>query len=542
MKIDVSVVRIQRLFWFAFLILGSFESLYSETPKRLILTIGISSYEDSYWTPLKYSNKDAKDMKVFFSEMAEPKFDWHESLVTDPEAGKLSVNQKDILEAFEKLKEANTSEKDIVIVYISTHGTIDWKNGKLERFIVSSDSNSKNIANTALPYNDLVKIFRGLKSKKRALIMDYCHSGTGKSVLTPEMLLEMEKRKGAYYPEIESDEVEGEYILAASNWRQSAQESGALKNGVYTHFLLKGFEKDLNKDGAVSLTEAHSFARAATYDFTSKEQTPTASINLEGTDPIFISGNRNTSDKAFLFSFIKEFSDYRVIIDGKDKGILKKGVSVPSGKIRLKFVNPDTEEVKIDQVVRFREGAEYSVLNILSTYKSNHLDAGVIATSFLNNDIKNSHAPKTSTGFGIRYSRKNFWKIYDLYLYASKVQALDQIGDIERERLTYDVTAALGFREDLSIFSPSKRLIHNEFFTNIGPSLQVIQAQSNTSLSNEESTVAGLKASLGLNLLIPVVNLRTGIELSLGAYQSPFEDYSSIATVSQGFAYLGFQW
>lgn len=530
---------------FFFILSGLWEiNLYAQPSKakRLVLSIGISNYKDSYWTPLRFSHKDANDVVKFFQTESEPRFDWTKAITTDPDSDTKYITKQNIEEAFDELSRQNLSEKDIVVVYLSTHGTIDFKNGKLERFIVSSDTDSKNIPETSMAYNDLIKRFRSLKSKKRALILDYCHSGTGKSVLTPEMLLEMEKRKGAYYPEIESDEVEGEYILAASNWRQSAQESSRLENGVYTHFLIKGFKKDLNKDGAVSLTEAHSFARAATYTFTSMEQTPTAKINLEGTDPIFITGERRDSKSAYLFSFIKEFADFRVIIDGKDKGILKKGIAVPAGKVRLKFVNPDTNEVKIDQVVRFRGGAEYSVLNILAIYKKNHFDMGAFYVDYLDSKVRKGHAPKASTGVGFRFSRKNFWQIYDFHLYGSQVNSLEKIGLLEQDRRTYDFAFALGIREDLSVLSPSKKLVRSEFYTNIGPALRYIEVQSDAIKRAEETVVYGARGAVGINLLVPVLNLRTGIEASLSGYQSPFEGINEAVLSSQGFIYLGFQW
>lgn len=523
----------------------------NKSPNRLILSIGISSFGDPYWKDLKYPEKDASKILNFMNKEASPNFTWSKLLTQETSKNK-GVSKMDIISSMIQLKKANISENDIVIVYVSTHGTIDRdENGTISRYMVTSDTNSRDIAKTGLKYDSFLKLFRSLKSQKKALILDYCHSGTGKSKLTADMWLELESRKGEYFPDIEDDTIKGEYILAASKYGQTAQESEAVGQSVYTHFLLEGFHKDLNSDGAVSLTEAHSHARMATHKFTSGNQTPTQSISIEGSDPIYLVGSKRkkSMSQAYLFSFWNKFANYNVSINGKSKGTLKGGLTVPEGKVRLKLINPETKKVIIDRVINFENGLEYSIGQFLFPNYSNTIAPGFTTFDILTPKVRKNYAKRYMKGVSLKYKRDEAVGIYDLAVelkYFAPQKDHYKITDDQSysKRRTLTTLSVLGIHKNkVESLSSKSNTIKSEFQWSFGPSgLYIKEKNSENSFyrKNASYTSLGLVFGAGLDFLLVKNRIKFGVDIQFGAYQN-FTDENApfIVTNSITFYALG---
>ena len=336
--------------------------------RRLILSIGNSAYSDSFWKPLNYADQDAKKFAEFLQNNADPGFDYTDILSSkNPET---NLGKDKILDAFHRIHKANQSPRDIVIIYLSGHGTIARSmDMSLKRYYVTYDTSPKDVVNTALSLDLITQKFRSLKSKKKVLILDFCHSGTGKSRLTQDILLALESQKGSYLPDLEDDEVEGEYVLAASGFGQAALESRKLEGGVYTHFLLESFKEAVKKNLAISITEAHAYARKKTFLYTNGAQTPTQISKTVGTDPILLNSNQTNNKQALIYSFWKHLSNLRVFVNGNDKGLLAEGVRIPEGKNHISLVNSDNEEVFINKEINFEPSKEYSALALVNQGK-----------------------------------------------------------------------------------------------------------------------------------------------------------------------------
>ena len=247
-------------------------------PKKFVLSIGVNTFESDVWRDLRYAGKDAKDVYDAFTSN-KVKFDGG-MLVTQGALNK-PVTKDDIDRSFARLYQSNRNEEDMVVVYISSHGTVAYKEGgKIGRYIITSDTDPKRLKETAIDYDKLMERFSGLRSRKKVLILAFCHSGVGKSVLTPEMKRALASLKSAYFQEPIHNRAEGSIVLTASGWKEPALEDSNLKNDVYTHFLLRGLDRDQNGDGAVSITEAHTFASNMTYQYTQGRQRPSAIMEL----------------------------------------------------------------------------------------------------------------------------------------------------------------------------------------------------------------------------------------------------------------------
>lgn len=508
-------------------------------PRRLLLAVGISDFADDHWPRLRFAGKDASDMAAFFKDRARPAFD-RVNLVDDHHE---PVTRTRIEAQLDRLRAANISPADIVIVYISGHGTIDWQAAagerQLARYIVTADTKVKDVAGTALSFQRLLAAFRSLKSRKKALILDFCHSGTGKSTLTPEILMSMAERKGGYFPAIADEEVAGEYILAASSWRQTASESAQLQNGIYTHFLLKGFEQDQNNDGGVSLLEAHSYARAETAKFSQYAQTPTARVQLEGTDPIWINALAETRlASAQLFSL---FTDYRVLVDGRDLGRVGKGMALPPGKHRVTLLHPDTLAVSADRVQRFLPGREYRAQQLLAAQPRHRLSLGLAQRGYLGTKVREQFAPGIETGPALRYVQPlGFW---DLSVQASQLSARTTIAGIDQHRRSDLIGLGLGIEEDLGrTGSGGLWAQHWAGSLHLGPIWQSLRLRAESIGRDDQKAVLGMHIAAALSLALPRPGLVVGMELAFIATASPFAGERGPVTSAMAQVFVGAIW
>ncbi|MFW7377995.1 MAG: caspase family protein [Oligoflexus sp.] len=336
-------------------------------PKRFYLVIGIDEYRDNFWRALNFAGKDAEDLHKFFAE----NFDggW---VLTGKTTKTGFVDKADIQKSFERLSQENLHELDSLVVYFSAHGTIGHSinnndgSRQLEKYLVTSDTRSDNPSENGLSHAELMSWFSKLKSRRKVLIFDTCYAGGGKSQLNENMLHLLARQRSQFFLEPQDRMIEGSMILAASAWGQEAQEDPKLQNGVYTHFLLKGFHEDLNQDGAVSITEAHHYAANHVIQYSQGSQHPTARIEVVGTDPIVVHGQVNKNTGApWIFAYEWVLRKLEVEVDGRSLGSLSKGgVALPEGKRHL-TIRDENGNVLVSRFVDFSKGQEYALSHFL---------------------------------------------------------------------------------------------------------------------------------------------------------------------------------
>lgn len=331
-------------------------------PRRLVLLLGVRSFEDSRFRDLKYPPKDVEDLRGFLAT--------HNKAAGDEEIVLLdegATNAK-FAAALDELERKNTSADDIVLVYLSTHGTLAYdETHKLKRFAALRDTDFAKVSTSGISLEYLQNRLSRLRSSRKALILALCHSGTGKSQLPTELEKELTTLKADFFPQPLHEVSAATMILSASAWGQPAREDDALRNDIYTHFLLEGLERnDTDRDGAVSLFEAHEFARSRTYDYTRGLQTPTALLRLEGTDPIILNGEVRHESAPLIFADSEQFRTAQVFVDGNDKGTLWEPQRLPSGRVHLTLLDPGNPKTPlIDHDVFVQNGTAYAVSSLV---------------------------------------------------------------------------------------------------------------------------------------------------------------------------------
>lgn len=521
-------------------------------PKKFVLSIGMGKFDDPLWRELRFSRKDASDIFSFFRQTNQD-FDGGE-LISDLAQ---PVTTADIQKAFKRLEQDNRNEEDTVVVYLSSHGTVAYKpDGKVGRYIITSTTDPKRMAETALDYDQLITSFQALKSRRKVLILAFCHSGVGKSVLTPEMKRALTQLKAPYFEEPIQERSEGSIILSASGWREPALEDERLSNDVYTHFLVEGFSQDRNQDGAVSITEAHAYAAQKTYDYTQGRQRPSAIMELLGSDPVIVSGAlKKRNHEASLFSLIDRFSKLVVSVDGKDYGSVEKGLSVPEGEVRLTIKDPENHKILADRVVNFQSGREYSIANYLLPRLPHSLSLGVRGLSLLDRTTQKGYAPEVSQGFDLRYTYEEAFSLYDFVLDASyyperkeTIEVATELSgpqEFEQTRTMYGFTLGASRRMPIQALSRSDRSIHSEARWLIGFQALALQRRLEEPAFEEldkSVLTGGLAFGGGLEVTWAYHLLKAGVELRGDFLKNFTEESNKILTAPSMSIYAGSFW
>jgi hypothetical protein len=307
---------------------------HGAAPRRLALLVGVAAFGDERFTPLKHAAADAEAMSEALLEFDE------RVVLSRPE----QTTRTAILSAIVDLGSRIRSEDDTVLIYVSTHGSLGRKpgTGTLERYLVASDTRLDILAATGIPVESLLESVAGLPSKRVAVILAACHSGRGKSRLSDSLSDALAHAKAP--PRIE-EVSEALIVLTASSFGETAREDDALGHDVYTHFLLEGIKNgDRDGDGAVTLSEAHDYARERTFAFTGGGQRPTAESEILGVDPIVIRGARSATARPVVFSYARSAEGLMVVVDGRPKGALPGGVAVEPGQHAIELRDRTTEE------------------------------------------------------------------------------------------------------------------------------------------------------------------------------------------------------
>jgi len=175
---------------------------------------------------------------------------------------------------------------DMVIIYFAGHGATEKDvmspdGDGLEKYLLPYDADPKDLYATALPMEEISRIFNRIRSERLIFIADSCYSGAsgGRTINVTGMRANI---SDAFLDRIAGGK--GRVILTASGANEVSSEDEKLHHGVFTYFLLKGLrgEADTDKDGAVTVDEAYSYVSKHVPQATGQEQHPVKKGIVEG--------------------------------------------------------------------------------------------------------------------------------------------------------------------------------------------------------------------------------------------------------------------
>jgi hypothetical protein len=330
-------------------------------PRRLALVVGVRAYDDVRWRELRYPGADATGLAAVLRDRARGGFDEVEVLADRP-------TRREVLEALRRLAERSRDERDTVLVYFSSHGTLARDAvGALKRYLVARDTRFDDVPGTALSMDEIKADFDRLRSRRKVLVLATCHSGSGKSLLPAAVQAELAGVKAGFFVRPIEDVSRASVVLAASDWGETAQEDEKLGNDVYTHFFVEALRigADRNGDGAVTAAEAHDYARRMTYEWTGGRQRPSAESSEVGADAIVLAGKLARRGRPELYSYATRLDGFTVRVDGKPLAELPGGIAVDPGNHRVQLAKGGGPEVW-DGWVRLGEGERVDVERLVN--------------------------------------------------------------------------------------------------------------------------------------------------------------------------------
>jgi hypothetical protein len=320
--------------------------------KRFALVIGTDEYTDTTYPDLRYATADAQAVAQALEE-----WDEVEVLMT-PEATTLEGVERAVAALASKARHP----RDTALIYISGHGTLGRRaGGPLERFIVPTDA-ARDIVGSGVAVSELVSQLEAMGAQKKGLVLATCYNGREKSALSEALAAELASHKGEMSPLLERSQAL--IIASAASFGEAAIEDGSLGHDVYTWYLLEALERgDRDLDGAVTLTEAHDYARDRTYRFTEGRQRPSARAVVLGQDPIVLAGETSSGASPLLYSYDDNADGLTVVLDGQTKGELPGGIPVDAGVHRVQLVGDG--RVVHSEKIRLEPGERLSLAELV---------------------------------------------------------------------------------------------------------------------------------------------------------------------------------
>jgi len=199
------------------------------------LVVGISKFENE-----KINLKTpAKDAEEFFNYLVkEGKFaPDHVVLLTDEKATRANI----LSMIGDRWLPRVAAPDDLVIIYISSHGSpADLDVGGMN-YIVAHDTNVDCLYATGIPLQDLMRTIKGrVHSDRVVIILDACHSGAASA-----------DAKGLFRSgNVDAAAVAtgtGQLVIASSQPNQASWEGKNYANGVFTHYLIESLRMKNNQ-------------------------------------------------------------------------------------------------------------------------------------------------------------------------------------------------------------------------------------------------------------------------------------------------------
>ncbi len=231
------------------------------------VVIGVAAYD--HMPALRYTDDDAYRFYAFLKSLeggALP--DEQVRILIDEDATRLNV--LGTLQEIFDLAGAN----DLVIFYFSGHGL----NGSF--LPIDFDGYNNKIA-----HDEIAAMFNKSKARYKLIIADACHSGS---------LIAMRSGTGetglAQYYQVLSKAVSGTALLMSSKADETSLESAGLRQGVFSHFLIRGLkgEADKNRDKVVTVQELHDFVYEHVRAYTGNRQSPVIKGGYDPNMPVAV--------------------------------------------------------------------------------------------------------------------------------------------------------------------------------------------------------------------------------------------------------------
>ncbi len=178
------------------------------------------------------------------------------------------------------------SKDDMVIIYFAGHGATEREatspdGDGLEKYLLPYDVDPKELYATAMPMEEISRLFSRIRSDRLVFIVDTCYSGAsgGRTISVADLRAGI---SDGFLDRITGGK--GKIILTASGANEVSAESDELQHGIFTHFLIKGLQgqADSDGDGLITVDEVYTYVSKQVPQATKQEQHPVKKGIVEG--------------------------------------------------------------------------------------------------------------------------------------------------------------------------------------------------------------------------------------------------------------------
>ncbi len=236
-------------------------------PKIYALLVGVARY--NHMKSLKYTDDDAYRMYAFLkSPQGGALPDDQVRVLIDEDATKEGI-LKNMKEIFHK-----ASENDMIFFYFSGHG--------LKGSFLPIDYDG---TNNKLLHTEITDVLAGSKAKFKVCIADACHSGSVEESLysqkSPQNLIE------SYYDAFRAS-AGGTALMMSSKAEETSIENKGLRQGIFSHFLIRGLKGGADHDAndVITVGELFDYVKANVIYYTNSYQTPVIYGKYDKTMPL----------------------------------------------------------------------------------------------------------------------------------------------------------------------------------------------------------------------------------------------------------------
>jgi len=229
------------------------------------LIVGIATY--NHMPSLKYTDDDAYQLYAFFKspEGGALRDDNIKILIDD------AATKRTILDELESLS-SRADADDVVILYLSGHG--------LEGAYVPSDFDG---SNHQLPYSTILDELDRSLARHKLFITDACHSGSMIAAARTPLTVAIQNFYNAY-----NTANGGTAIMTSSKQEEVSLEYGGLRQGVFSHFLIKGLKgyADSSGDKLLTIEELYQYIYNNVREYTANKQNPSIIGDFDRNMPV----------------------------------------------------------------------------------------------------------------------------------------------------------------------------------------------------------------------------------------------------------------
>ena len=242
-----------------------------EVPKTWAVIVGVAAY--NHMPRLQYTDDDAYKMYAFLKSPeggAIP--DERMNLMIDEKATK-----ENIITAMRDLA-AKVGHEDVLIFYFSGHGE--------ENSLLPFDYDG---LYNRLTYQEINVLLQMSNAKHKICLTDACYSG---SMIAMKGVGRNNKNETAGNSkntfDIFTEEEEEIAVLVSSQANEKSVESTRLRQGTFSHFLIKGLkgDADRDRDNLITISELYKYVHRQVKSYTKNLQTPSLFGNYDPDMPI----------------------------------------------------------------------------------------------------------------------------------------------------------------------------------------------------------------------------------------------------------------